>query len=108
MCGNIGGDNSGNGGDSGGGRFLYLEDLFLEVDYRQNGGGNLLMKTLARISLALGCNRLVWQALDWNTAGLKFYAKIGAKTLEGEKTSRFCGEEMRSFAALAEDGGCGQ
>ena len=82
-----------------------MEDLFLEVDYRQNGGGNLLMKTLARISLALGCNQLLWQALDWNTAGLKFYAKIGATILEGEKTSRFCGEAMQSFASSAEDVG---
>jgi hypothetical protein len=82
----------------GSGRFLYLEDLFLEVDFRQNGGGNLLMKTLARICLAMQCQHLYWQALDWNTAGLKFYSKIGAKILEGEKTSRYCGDVMKLFA----------
>jgi hypothetical protein len=35
------------------GRFLYLEDLFLEVDHCQRGGGNLIMLTLAKICQSL-------------------------------------------------------
>ena len=80
------------------GRFLYLEDLFLEVDYRQRGGGKLVMQILSQICLALDCTHLYWQALDWNNSGLEFYDKIGAKIHEGEKTSRYCGEALMRFA----------
>jgi GNAT superfamily N-acetyltransferase len=86
------------GHEIGKGRFLYLEDLFLEVEYRQGGGGSLVMSTLAQICRSLQCSQLYWQALDWNTAGLKFYEKIGATILEGVKTSRYCGEAMIGFA----------
>jgi GNAT superfamily N-acetyltransferase len=89
------------GYELGKGRFLYLEDLFLEVDYRQGGGGSLVMSTLALICQSLQCSHLYWQALDWNTAGLKFYDKIGATILDGVKTSRYCGDAMNGFA---EDG----
>jgi GNAT superfamily N-acetyltransferase len=80
------------------GRFLYLEDLFLEVEYRQRGGGNLVMQTLAQICQSLQCTHLYWQALDWNTSGLQFYDKIGAEILEGVMTSRYCGDAMKAFA----------
>ena len=36
------------GYELGKGRFLYLEDLFLEEAYRKHGGGSLAMKTLAK------------------------------------------------------------
>jgi GNAT superfamily N-acetyltransferase len=80
------------------GRFLYLEDLFLEVEYRQLGGGNLVMQTLAQICQSLQCTDLYWQTLDWNTSGLQFYDKIGAEILEGVMTSRYCGDAMKEFA----------
>jgi GNAT superfamily N-acetyltransferase len=86
------------GYELGKGRFLYLEDLFLEVDYRQGGGGSMVMSTLAQICQSLQCSRLYWQALDWNSDGLKFYEKIGATILEGVKTSRYCGDAMTEFA----------
>ena len=86
------------GSDSSGGRFLYLEDLFIEVEYRQNGGGNLMMKTLAQICLALGGKHMVWQALDWNVGSLNFYKRIGATILDGIQTSRYCDDAMKVFA----------
>lgn len=45
------------------GLFLYLEDLFIEEEYRKNGAGTFVMKALASIGSSLGCSRLVWQAL---------------------------------------------
>jgi GNAT superfamily N-acetyltransferase len=81
------------------GRFVYLEDLYLEVDYRGGGGGKTTMKALAGLCRAMQCSHLYWQALDWNTSGLNFYNKIGAKIHEGEKTSRYAGEALKTFAA---------
>ena len=85
------------GYDVGKGRFLYLEDLFIEELYRGNGGGSLIMATLASIAKSVGCTGFVWQALDWNTPALNFYDKIGAKVLDGLLTTRFSGEALKAF-----------
>jgi GNAT superfamily N-acetyltransferase len=82
-----------------GGLFLYLEDLFIEGDYRGGGAGMMVMKALAAVSLSLGCSKMVWQALDWNTPALNFYNKLGAKVVEGLITARFAGEALPSFAS---------
>ena len=82
----------------GSGRFVYLEDLFLQVEHRGAGGGKKTMKTLAALCLSLECNSLYWQALDWNTTGLKFYESIGATIHHGERTSRYAGEALKRFA----------
>lgn len=80
------------------GRFIYLEDLYLEVEHRGGGGGSTVMKTLASLCRAMKCSRLYWQALDWNAGGLAFYEKIGAKIHPGEKTSRYATESLKQFA----------
>ena len=80
------------------GRFMYLEDLYIQSKYRGGGGGKMTMKALAAVSLSLKCSRMFWQALDWNTDSLNFYDKIGAKVHEGEKTSRYAGEALNKFA----------
>ena len=45
------------------GLFLYLDDLFIEEEYRGKGAGTTVMKALASIGYALKCSRIVWQAL---------------------------------------------
>lgn len=79
------------------GRFLYLEDLYIEDRYRGTRRGTLVMATLASIAKNVGCEGFVWQALDWNTPALKFYEKIGATVLDGLLTTRFCGESLKDF-----------
>jgi GNAT superfamily N-acetyltransferase len=79
------------------GRFLYLEDLFLEEPYRKKSGGSMVMQALARIGQACQCQRLYWQALDWNTPALSFYNKIGANVHEGELTTRYDGDRLKQF-----------
>ena len=56
--------------DLSGGRFLYLEDLFVEEPYRGKGCGKLVMSTLALVAQSLQCTKAVWQALDWNAPAL--------------------------------------
>ena len=86
------------GYELGKGRFLYLEDLFLEEAYRKLGGGSLAMKTLAKMSLCLGCQNFYWVALDWNTPALNLYEKIGAKVQESVVIARYTNEVLREFA----------
>lgn len=81
------------------GRFLYLEDLFVEEEYRKRRAGKSSMLALASIAQMLDCGSFVWQALDWNKASLEFYERIGAKIQQNLITSRFAGEELRRLAA---------
>jgi GNAT superfamily N-acetyltransferase len=81
-----------------GGRFLYLEDLFIEEPYRGMGGGSLTMKALASVSVSMGCSKMVWQALDWNTPALTFYGKLGAKVQVGLETLRYTGTALQELA----------
>lgn len=80
------------------GMFVYLEDLFIEQEYRDKGCGKLTMVTLASLSLSLGCSKMVWSALDWNAPALAFYEKIGAKLQHGVLTTRFANESLREFS----------
>ena len=82
----------------GGTSFLYLEDLFIEKEYRGRGCGGTIMRTLANIAQASGSKAFVWQALEWDVPALGFYNSIGAKIQEGLLTSRFNGtDHMKTF-----------
>lgn len=81
------------------GRFLYLDDLFVEEEHRGKGAGKGIMELLAHISLSLECCKFVWTALEWNSPALQFYEfKIGAKQKTDLKITRYCGEQLKSFA----------
>jgi GNAT superfamily N-acetyltransferase len=88
------------------GRFVHLEDLFIESEYRQNGGGSLVMATLAKISQTLELSNFYWQALDWNTGALTFYQKMGAAILDGIKTSRYCSHPSNALEKFANGSSC--
>jgi GNAT superfamily N-acetyltransferase len=85
------------GSNLGAGPFIYLEDLFIEKEYRGKGGGTLVMRCLAMLGQTLRCEKIVWQALDWNTPALTFYSKIGAKVQDGLLTSRYAGQSLKNF-----------
>jgi GNAT superfamily N-acetyltransferase len=88
------------------GRFLYLEDLYIDPNFRGKGGGKLLMRTLASLALALGCEQSVWQALDWNIAALNFYKGLGAQVQAGLRTSKFSASLLHRLAAIPLEEAC--
>lgn len=77
---------------------LYLEDLFVRPEFRSHGIGKALLKRLARIALARGCTRYVWQVLDWNTPSIEFYKAMGAKVMHDWLTCRVEGEALHRLA----------
>jgi GNAT superfamily N-acetyltransferase len=79
------------------GAFIYLEDLFIEEKYRGKGAGSMVMRSLALLGQILNCDKLIWQALDWNTPALTFYNNIGAKVQDGLLTSRYAGQHLFDF-----------
>src|ERR1043166_5034211 len=48
-------------------RGLYLEDLFVEPEWRGQGLGRQLLARVSGIAVERGCGRLEWSVLDWNT-----------------------------------------
>ena len=82
---------------------IYLEDLYIEPGFRGRGIAQQLLATLARRAVADGCADLEWKVLDWNAPALRFYARLGAKPLEGWTTQRLSGPDLLALAASTRD-----
>ena len=72
------------------------------------GVGGALLARLAEITLARGCTRLEWAALDWNTPALDFYVKLGAARLDEWKVHRLDGEALARVDGGATSGSAGR
>ncbi len=77
---------------------IYLEDLFVEPESRGRGYGLALMRELARRARELGCGRMEWSCLDWNTPSADFYRSIGARPNEGWTVFRMTAPEISALA----------
>jgi GNAT superfamily N-acetyltransferase len=77
---------------------IYLEDLFVQPDYRRLGIGTALLKTLAQQAIAEGCGRLEWSVLDWNTPAISFYEHMGAEVLPDWRICRVTGTALATLA----------
>ena len=82
------------------GRSLFLEDFFVLPEYRGRGIGNLLLRTLSKISLAEGFARLQWESLRSNTAANGYYKEyVHANQISDRFGWRLNRKEMEAFAA---------
>jgi GNAT superfamily N-acetyltransferase len=79
---------------------LYLEDLFVNPEFRGLGIGKALLARVAAIAVEKGCPRLQWEVLDWNTPAVDFYASLGADFLDEWRNVRMTGEAIQKLAAL--------
>lgn len=61
---------------------LYLEDLYIQPEYRGCGFGHALLSYVAKLALERGCGRVEWSVLNWNKEALVFYQRIGARPLK--------------------------
>ena len=77
---------------------IYLEDLYVQPDFRGKGIGRSLLKKLAQIAVNSGCARFEWAALDWNQPAIDVYTGIGAVPMEEWTTFRLDGEALKAFA----------
>jgi len=77
---------------------LYLEDLFVEVEFRGLGIGKALLQRVAAIAIEMNCPRLQWEVLDWNTPAVDFYRAMGAEFLDEWRNVRITGEALAQLA----------
>ncbi len=79
---------------------LYLEDLYVRPEMRDQGIGRRLLVHLAGIARERGCGRMEWAVLDWNEPAIGFYRSLGAVPMDELSVFRVTGEAL---AALAEE-----
>ena len=60
------------------GKVLYLEDLFVEEEYRGKNIGFYLLKKVVEAAQKESCKQVTWQVLDWNKIAIDFYKNLGA------------------------------
>ena len=78
---------------------IYLEDLFVQPQFRGLGIGKALLRHLARRCVAEGLPRFEWQVLDWNAPSIAFYEAQGARRLIEWQKCRLDEDALRAFAA---------
>ena len=76
---------------------LYLEDLFVADAARGTGAGKALFKALAHEAERLGCARIDWAVLDWNTPAMDFYRALGGSPQSGWQPWRLSGAALEAF-----------
>ena len=79
---------------------LYLEDLFVNPEFRGLGIGKALLARVAAIAVEKNCPRLQWEVLDWNTPAVDFYAGLGASFLDEWRNVRISGQALAKLAAM--------
>lgn len=80
-------------------RGIFLEDLYLNPEFRGGGNGKLMLKEVARIAAARGFERIDFHVLDWNATAIEFYKKLGAASNDDETHFKFSGDAFEALAS---------
>jgi GNAT superfamily N-acetyltransferase len=65
------------------GQRMYLEDFYVNEDFRNKGLGKLLFDRLIKEAQRRKLNGIQWQVLEWNEPAINFYKKYNA-AMDGE------------------------
>ncbi len=77
---------------------IYLEDLYVNPEYRGYGIGKALLKKLGKVAVERGCGRLEWWCLDWNKPSIDFYRSMGAEPMDDWTVYRIAGNALKELA----------
>jgi GNAT superfamily N-acetyltransferase len=80
---------------------IWLEDLFVEPEYRGRGIGKALVASVARTAVAHGYRRLEWSVLNWNAPAIDFYRGLGASLQDEWSICRIADEPLEHLSRLA-------
>ena len=73
---------------------LYLEDLYVEPQWRGRGFGRALFTHVARVAAERGGAGLSWSVLTWNEPAMRFYRSLGAAPVDDALTFRLAGPAL--------------
>jgi GNAT superfamily N-acetyltransferase len=80
---------------------IYIEDIFVEPEFRGQGVGKRFFNYLAKKALEEDCGRIQWWVLDWNEPSIYFYKKLGAKAMDEWTVFRLEGSSIQEIAEAA-------
>ena len=80
-------------------RGVYLEDIFIDKNYRGMGIGETMLKKIAQSAKSQGAERIDFQVLDWNAPAIGFYEKLGAVSNQDESHFKFSDEAFEKLAS---------
>ena len=78
---------------------LYLEDLYVEPEYRRQGIARALMLELAKIARDNGCGRFQWSVLRSNDDAIRFYESLGGKLMEQWRLMQLYRDDIELLAS---------
>ena len=84
-------------------RGIWLEDLFVQPEFRSRGVGRQLLAALARIAVERRCGRLEWWVLDWNEPAIGFYKSLGAEPMSDWTVFRLAGEPLVALGTATQE-----
>ncbi len=82
---------------------IYLEDLFVQPNYRGKGYGKALLVNLAQRCVTNNWQRFQWWVLDWNEPAIEFYKSLGAVPMDEWTVFRVSGDALKALAATPLD-----
>lgn len=78
---------------------IWLEDLFVHPEFRGEGIGKALLRSLAQRCVREGLGRFEWAVLEWNRPSIDFYVGQGAIFMDDWRRCRVTGEALRRLGA---------
>jgi len=61
------------------GKSVYLDDLYVEPEYRGWGVGKALIESVIAFARQENCYKVHWQVSRWNKSAMAFYKSLGAE-----------------------------
>jgi GNAT superfamily N-acetyltransferase len=77
---------------------IYIEDLFVDEEYRGHGIGKGFFQFLAQKAVTENLGRIQWWVLDWNEPSINFYKKMGATMMDEWTVCRLEGDAINALA----------
>jgi ribosomal protein S18 acetylase RimI-like enzyme len=67
------------------GKSLYMDDLYVQPEYRSQGIGTLLIGGIIDLAKQETCRKVRWQVSSWNKPAIGFYKRLNAVINETER-----------------------
>ena len=84
-------------------RGLYLEDIYVDEEYRGRGYGKRLLIHLVKLAAERRCRRMEWVVLDWNAPSIAFYRSLGAVPMDEWTVFRLTEDKIRELDERMEE-----
>lgn len=82
------------------GKMLYLDDLVVHADFRQQKIGSKLFNAIVALAQQENANQLRWQVLDWNEPAIKMYKKINADFYTDWWTCKLEADSIKNYKPI--------